>query len=385
MVTGKPGCLVTSRLVCDYRTMREAGEWGDLGDRVRECRVAADMSQEQLASAVNLDRTMIAKIEAGTRRVDALELARLSSVLGVPLTHFLSQSPTVVSRRTELADDTATDVARQSYRLEAALATWLSDVRQLVELRELPPRRPQRYPCAVEGVETARDAARWARKKLNLGFDPIGSLMSVCEKLGQLVAVVDTPGDGASLIEGGVAVAVVSSQGDPGRRRATAAHELAHMVIGDEYSADLGIHTSRAERELVVDAFAAEFLLPIDSVLKGYSESRDSVRETLVLLAAGYRTSWSLAVRQAVAAEVVDKESAKDLRRRNPTRAELMEALGWAPQPDLQTVRVPPSYAHAVLQAWKASKITTARAVELMRGQIVESDLPAREESDLEP
>lgn len=328
---------------------------------------------------------MIAKIEAGTRRLDALELARLSSALGVPLSHLLSQPATVVSRRAEIADDTATDAARQSYRLEAALATWLSDVRQLIELGELTPHAPERYPHAVENAETARDAARWARNRLTLGIDPVSSLMSACQGLGQLVAVVHTPGDGASMVDDGVAVAVVSGQGDPGRRRATAAHELGHLIIGDEYSADLGIHTSRAERESVIDAFAAELLLPLDAVLRSRSGSGESTRGILVTLAATYWTSWSLTVRQAVEAGIADKETAKDLRRRNPTRAELMEAVGWAPQPDLEGVRVPPSYAHAVLQAWRNSKITSSRAVELMRGQIVESDLPPREEADLAP
>ncbi len=52
-----------------------------------------------------------------------------------------------------------------------------------------------------------------------------------------------------------------------------------------------------------------------------------------------------------------------------------MEAVGWTPQPDLQAVLVPPGYAHAVLQAWKKNRMTTSRAVELMRGQIEEPDL----------
>jgi hypothetical protein len=30
-----------------------------------------------------------------------------------------------------------------------------------------------------------------------------------------------------------------------------------------------------------------------------------------------------------------------------------MEALGWAPQPDLASIRVPPSYAQAVIEAWR--------------------------------
>lgn len=101
---------------------------------------------------------MIAKIEAGTRRVDTLELARLSSVLGMPPTHFPRRPPAVVSRRTELVDDPATEAARRSHRLEAALATWLDDVRQLVELRELAPLVPEKFHGAAENAETARDA-----------------------------------------------------------------------------------------------------------------------------------------------------------------------------------------------------------------------------------
>jgi hypothetical protein len=86
--------------------------------------------------------------------------------------------------------------------------------------------------------------------------------MTACERMGLFVAVVDLPGEGASILDGDLAAAVVSRLGDPGRRRATAAHELGHVLLGDEYSSDLGVHASRASREAVIDAFAAELLLP---------------------------------------------------------------------------------------------------------------------------
>ncbi|MBG0819713.1 helix-turn-helix domain-containing protein [Planomonospora sp. ID91781] len=364
--------------------MKEPEGWADVGERVRESRVAAGMSQEQLASALRLDRTMIAKIERGVRRVDALELAKLASVLKVPLSHFLSPPPLVVSRRTELADDTVTDATRQSYRLEAALSAWLTDIRQLMEIGEFSPPEIDRYPGAVQDASSARHAALWVRNRLGLGFDPIDSLMSVCERLGQLVAVVDAPGEGASLVEDDLAVAVISRQGDPGRRRATAAHELGHLIVGDEYSTDIGVHVSRDGREAVIDAFAAELLLPAGAFRSVTRSDGPAGREDLLVLAARFRTSWSLTVRQAVEAEAVDRNVAKEMRRRNPTRAELMEAVGWAPQPDLETVRVPPGYAHAVVESFKKSLITASRAVELMRGQIVAADLPLHDDADLE-
>ncbi|MEV6156172.1 XRE family transcriptional regulator [Nonomuraea sp. NPDC052129] len=365
--------------------MKDGGQWTGVGDRVRECRLAADMSQEQIASAMNLDRTMIAKIETGVRRIDALELAKLSAILKVPLSYFLSSPPTVVSRRTELADDTVTDATRQSYRLEIALSTWLSDVQQLIELGELAAPRIERYPETVEDTLGARSAASWARGRLNLGLDPIDSMMAVCERLGQLVAIVETPGDGASLVEDDIAVAVVSSNGDPGRRRATAAHELGHLIIGDEYSSDIGVHSSRAERESIIDSFSAELLLPIDAFTERLPAGPTTKRDVLITFAAKYHTSWSLTLRQATEAGLIDRDTAKTLRQRNPTRAELMEAVDWAPQPDLEAVLVPPRYAHAVLQSFKNGLITTSRAVEMMRGQVSAADLPARDYPDLEP
>lgn len=92
------------------------------------------MSQADLATAVGLERTKIAKIESGGRQIDALELANLATALQVPMGHFLRERPQVLSRRTSLVDDTDSAVSRDSYRLEAKLLAWLDDVRQMITL-----------------------------------------------------------------------------------------------------------------------------------------------------------------------------------------------------------------------------------------------------------
>ena len=48
-------------------------------------------------------------------------------------------------------------------------------------------------------------------------------MLEVCERAGQFVLVTEAPGEGASAVDGDVAAAVVSLNGDPGRRRAAAA------------------------------------------------------------------------------------------------------------------------------------------------------------------
>lgn len=364
--------------------MAEEDEWRAIGERLRRTRLIAGMSQAELGKPAGLDRTMIAKIEAGTRRISALELTQLSAALRVPIGHLLEPLPEVVSRRTSVVDeDYDSSVARESGRLEIVLAAWLSDLRQLIELGALHPSPLLASKRSADSMTSARESALWTRQTLGCRLDPIASMAEVCERAGQFVLVAEVPGEGGSAVDGDIAAAVVSLSGDPGRRRATAAHELGHLVLGDEYSNDLGVHASRPDRENIIDAFAAEFLLP-SPVLAGLGTSGIS-RGQLVEVAARYRVSWSLVLRQAVHAGVLDQETQRAVARTRPTRTEFLDALGWVPQPDLESVRVPPGYAHAVLEALRMAAITPSRAVELLHGQVSLADLPADDEADDEP
>jgi transcriptional regulator with XRE-family HTH domain/Zn-dependent peptidase ImmA (M78 family) len=361
-------------------------EWAEVGERMRDARLAAGLTQEELGAAAGLDRTMIVKIESGNRRIDAMELVRLSSALQVPVDFLLRSTPPVLSRRIGVVTDEAdTEVARESRRLDLALVAWLHEVQQLVELGVLLPRPLLKAKAPVESQTAARELALWVRKQLGMDLEAIDSLAELCERAGQYVLVTDVPGEGASVVEGDVAVAVVSLEGDPGRRRATAAHELGHLVIGDEYSSDLGVHASRADREVLLDAFAAELLLPSRVLTEERGASEAISRDQLIGLAARYRTSWSLAIRQAAHAGVLSPQARRDWGRSTPTRSEFMEAVGWAPQADLEAIRVPPRYAHAVMEAWRRGLLTATRTVELMHGQITAADLPAGVEAYVAP
>jgi Zn-dependent peptidase ImmA (M78 family)/DNA-binding XRE family transcriptional regulator len=353
---------------------------------MRAARLSAGLTQEELGSKAGLDRTMIVKIETGNRRIDAMELIRLSSALQVPVDFLLWPTPAVLSHRTSImAEDAGTEVEKESGHLDLALVAWLRDVQQMVELGALQPESPLKAETVVDSEAAARDLALWARERLGAGIGPIDSLVEFCERAGQYVLVTNVPGEGSSVVDGDVAVAVVSLRGEPGRRHATAAHELGHLVMGDEYSSDLGVHASRGAREALLDAFAAELLLPTRVLTEQRGSSEAINRDELITLAARYRTSWSLAIRQAAQAGVLSGQARRDWGQSSPTRSEFMEALGWAPQPDLEAVRVPPHYAHAVMVAWRTGAVTATRAVELMHGQITAADLPAGIEADVEP
>jgi hypothetical protein len=135
----------------------------------------------------------------------------------------------------------------------------------------------------------------------------------------------------------------------------------------------------------VVDAFAAEMLLPINVIRVSCADGGD-IRDVLLRLAATYRTSWGLALRQAEAAGAIDKDTIRVLRQRTPTHADFRDSLGWTPQPDLGSIMVPPLFAHSVMEAWRRHLITAPRAIELMHGQLKsESDLPTRPDPETAP
>lgn len=354
--------------------MAQGLSWELIGERIRLSRLSTGLSQGALADRIGLERSMVSKLESGGRHVDAVELTRIAQELDYPLTHFLSAPPAVVSRRMATASELGkSDESKRTYRTEAQISDWLRDVRQLMDDGVLHPRLLLRFPGAVCGSDEAAEAAGWLRRQLGLGTEPLGSMTEVCEQAGQFTAVVPLPegADGASLVDGEVAVAIVSERLQPGRQRSTAAHELGHLVLGDEFSSDLGVHASRKERENAVDAFGAEFLLPKERARQAVArKDQDQVRRNLVELAATYRVSWTLAVQQATPEGGKSAEFWQQMKQRTPTVAEFRNSLGWKPMPDLSTVRVPPGYASAVMRALDDDLITEVRAIEMMRGQV---------------
>lgn len=354
--------------VCESRTVAPTSDWSDIGARLREARIASALTQEQLAGRTGLERSALAKVEAGDRRLDALEFSRISAALGLPLAHLVSPPPrAMVSRRAALVEEPDA-AARARFMIDVALMQHARDVTQLIGTGHLVP-VPRPDVGTAADPESARAAARACRTHLDLGQQPLGDLASVGERVGLYLLVVDLDVDGASLRDEHHGVAVLGGLAAPGRRRATAAHELGHHVLGDEYSSDVGVSASRDQREEVIDAFASEFLLPSAVVeRRGHGRAGDDLRAALVGVAGTWRTSWSLVVATAGRALDVPEQEQRRLRSSEPGRAEFIEVLGREPDEDLPVGATGVQWRSAVLAALRAGDIAPARAVELLHG-----------------
>ncbi|MFF7248502.1 helix-turn-helix domain-containing protein [Embleya sp. NPDC008237] len=358
--------------------------WSDVGARVATARRLVGLSQEQVAEALNVDRSAVAKIEAGRRQLSSLELVRLAERLERPLAWFVtSPPPAVASRRAQQAEQRSDPVG------DLVLEDVSRDVALLVEVKSIrPPHQPGRYSAFgaddVEAVGTiatsVRDCMRVDRSK------PLLALSDAAARIG-LYAYSLRLGEGAvdgcyAEVGDGIGVAVINGDRDSGHRRFVLAHEIGHHVLGDAFSTDWGGATGEHER--AIDALARSILIP-PGISRRWSELtlKYEKRSSAIILGAEYRVSWSLLLFRLRELSLITGSDLRVLDSRSPTRADYLEA-GVRVEEELVAPEVSTGVLQAAIRAYKKHKISAERAVEIARGAVTVDELPARDEIPLE-
>lgn len=346
------------------------GSFTELGSRIRQVRLARSLDQRTLAEQVGLDRTAVSRVEAGDRRLTALEAARIAQALDVTLTDLLTMpAPDVRAARRTLEAD-ATEDERASALADLDLDRALNEAEFLRSVGAIAPADLSWVKTgALNDDRVARLLAVEIRSRLGVGEQPIDSMADVAASLGLWSRTTSAAVAGRSLSpEYGFGVAVIGRHLEPGRRRMTLAHEIGHHVSGDTYG-DGGRYQSPAELETRLDVFAAELLLP-SAVMERLAE-RDVARQELVQIAGTYRVSWSV-LRSAAAHAGVRLPAGTA--QRVPTMRELVTVLGAEPKEDLRGAGLAKQWIIACGQAVDRGQITPLRAQEMTQGVLAASD-----------
>lgn len=74
-----------------------------LGDRLRQAREYVGLKQEDVARHISIPRSALSNIEAGQRKVDALELTRMARLYQRPVSWFTGEDSTHTEFPTEVA------------------------------------------------------------------------------------------------------------------------------------------------------------------------------------------------------------------------------------------------------------------------------------------
>jgi Zn-dependent peptidase ImmA (M78 family)/transcriptional regulator with XRE-family HTH domain len=251
------------------------------GERIATLRAVRGLTGEQLGRALGLTKSQVSKIESGTRKLDVSEVALVAEALGVTLAEVLGverKGSLALAARVMMApgqDQTAPARRRVRQILEAEAA--------LADAVGLPPARPSAAGSAVleragrnglANAVTVAGGARLAaivREELGLGRAPIRDLPALVERhfgLGSVSWPVGKSVSGLCAHGADVALMLVSSSFPVGHQRFTAAHELAHHLVGDprEVIIESDVFAVSTPPERCANAFAAALLMPADGL-----------------------------------------------------------------------------------------------------------------------
>lgn len=259
----------------------------EIGARLKAARERRGYTQRALAAVAEVPQAAISRLEGGqSTRTPLVQLDRLASALGVTMTSLLAESP--VQRRAQLAARTpegADNTAAKAYAL--SLLEFDNDLDAVVPdvLLPTPVIPPVEVPAGDVSSAQGKELARRVRETLGLGVAPLTDLPELLEQLtGADVAT--APLEGASGVcavdpERRMRLVVTSSTEPAERQRFSLAHELGHMLFGDERHVDQ-VAGVRDPREVRSDEFARNLLVPIGGVKAWLDRCLGEVRKDLV-------------------------------------------------------------------------------------------------------
>jgi Zn-dependent peptidase ImmA (M78 family)/transcriptional regulator with XRE-family HTH domain len=345
----------------------------DLGRRISQARLEAEMTQADLGRAVGLDRTAIAKLETGARKVSATELVALAAALDRPIDWFVVESPpSVVSRRSDGL------VGGHSRALDIKIDRLARDLAFLMNqgvLTDASTRPVLELPSDVAGAEAL---ALRARSLMAVSDGPLYDLQRACERVGLLAFSLDigpTGGDAAYVEVGNMGVALINGSADPGRRRFSLAHELGHHLFGDAYAPEVSV-VGADGMERLISAFAIHVLLPRQPVTEVWRSLADQDRRlAAIAISVRFRASWTATCSQLRNLELIDTAERERFVAMPPTGVDFV-ALGERWEAELEPPAIPPEYGKRVLSAYRSGRLSAARTVELLWGTVTIEDLP---------
>lgn len=239
-------------------------------DRVRSLIHESELSQHDFALRIGLDDSKLSKSLSGTRRFSSLDLARIAELRHVSVDWLITgdDQPLAIAARTSGGS------AKAALTAAKRLSTMRSDLATLGY-----PQTWQPVTAALgEGrtVDQGNQLAEWAVARVEEAGYTVGTndLAEVVERVfGADVAVIElgTGFDGLAASADDVKLIVLSTTQVPWRQRFTLAHELGHLLAGDDHGVHLDedVFAKTQQRdisELRANAFAASFLMPADAL-----------------------------------------------------------------------------------------------------------------------
>lgn len=281
---------------------------GTFAVRLKQARTMKGLSLRELAEATGeaVSYNAISRYENGVMMPESGNLAALARALDQPTDFFFRPIGRVVQKLAFRKLARLKGKAEESVRAQIQAAA-----ERLLELEDLVgDAKPFSNPLSSDPVTTedqARKEARKLRDEWKLGLEAIPTMVALLEDKGVKVAEIEAAEDfsGVSGWLGSVPFIVLQKNSPVARKRFTAAHELAHLLL----DARIPENIEGKMREDLIDSFAGSFLIPAEVAVTQLGASRTglSVKE-LENLKARYGVSIMALVRQARDAGIISQK-----------------------------------------------------------------------------
>ncbi len=358
-------------------------------DRVRSLISESELSQHDFALQIGLDDSKLSKSLGGARRFSSLDLARIAELCHVSVDWLITgeDQPLAIAARTTGGSSKAALTAAQR------LSTMRSDLATLGY-----PQPWQRSTLVVGGTnagDQGEQLAGWAIARVREAAYAAGThdLAEIIEGVfGADVAVIElgTGFDGLAASSDDVKLILVATSQVPWRRRFTLAHELGHLLAGDDHGVHLDEDVFAKEQqrditELRANAFAASFLMPADLL-------SDAVGKTgltdiaFASLACELMVSPSALAYRLLKLRLIDAGTCDRFKSMSGAKAasQADKAAEWAQNVARATVRRPPGLLlRDTYSAYESGAITLRPYAELLGSDVNELREALESETEL--
>jgi len=322
----------------------------EFGPALVAVREQAGLTQDDVAAALGVSRQIIGYWEHGKRKPRTEHIFQLATLFHTSIAGLLGtagstdqaavKTAAMLYRRSTVTLD---EIARDGMAGFVAFLDFYADLADRMRRNITGMTRSPFLPGEGYG-EYAVDAKRKAsevRQYLGLGQGPVADIDSVCDALGITIYRAHLGKDLNSTISGafykhpslGFAI-LVNLDMTCGRRRFTAAHELAHALLHSGNDAIVVSDAGRRDdmRESYAHAFAGEFLMPEEGIRRSLESIGSGPKvedvEPVIHLQRMFNVSFVTALVRLRQANIITAAALDKLRRFPPVRT--AAAMGYS-------------------------------------------------------
>ena len=253
----------------------------EIGQNLKIIRKSQGMTQEYVSNALGISRTAISLIETGKRKINTEELARIVDLYNITISEILNTNVKATLGGFEML-----------FRAESISKEDLPRISEFQDLcrryAELEKRLYGKIDFSLplykypENEYYAKKMASDERRRLDLGTAPIKDIFSLFDRQG--VRLFKLPLNswlsGCFAFNEGLGPCILLNLNHGLRMVFTAAHEYFHCLVHrdnianicEDYDYNKKRTRKKSKKESIADIFAANFLMPEESVYEAFSE-----------------------------------------------------------------------------------------------------------------